>query len=229
MKIMSFNTQHCKNFLTQKIDYEIMARTINSFSPDIVGLNEMYNDGPDYPSQVKIISELTGLSNYSFAKAIEVNGNSYGDAFISKYKILESKVIKIPDPTEKTGDKWYESRIILKLRLEGGLTVLVAHFGLNPDEQELAVETLLSHLEAEKCILMGDFNTSPDDEVLAPIYEKMRDTATLFDREKLSYPSDKPEIKIDYIFVSPDIEVASADIPEIIASDHRPHIAEVKI
>ena len=76
---------------------------------------------------------------------------------------------------------------------------------------------------------MGDFNVTPDDEVLAPIRERLRDTADLFTEEKLSYPSDAPEKKIDYIFVTPDIEVIGADIPEIVASDHRPHIAEINI
>ena len=38
----------------------------------------------------------------------------------------------------------------------------------------------------------------------------------------------KPQIKIDYIFVSPDIEVVSADVPSIVASDHRPYVAEIK-
>ena len=28
MKIMSFNTQHCLNYLERTIDYEIMARAI---------------------------------------------------------------------------------------------------------------------------------------------------------------------------------------------------------
>lgn len=74
---------------------------------------------------------------------------------------------------------------------------------------------------------MGDFNVTPDSELLKPIYEKMVDTATLFNGEKLSWPSDKPTMKIDYIFVSPDIKIVSADIPEIVASDHRYHIAEI--
>jgi endonuclease/exonuclease/phosphatase (EEP) superfamily protein YafD len=32
-------------------------------------------------------------------------------------------------------------------------------------------------------------------------------------------------VKIDYIFVSKDVEVVSANIPAIVASDHRPHTA----
>jgi endonuclease/exonuclease/phosphatase family metal-dependent hydrolase len=76
---------------------------------------------------------------------------------------------------------------------------------------------------------MGDFNVTPDNPVLNPIRERMTDTAQLFNEELLSYPSDKPDVKIDYIFVSPDIEVITADIPPIIASDHRPHTAEINL
>ena len=105
---------------------------------------------------------------------------------------------------------------------------MVTHFGLNPDEQDNAARTLAANLVDEKCILMGDFNVTPENPVLAPIRAKMKDTADLFDAPKLSFPSDKPEQKIDYIFVSQDIEVMDADIPPIVASDHRPHTATVK-
>jgi endonuclease/exonuclease/phosphatase family metal-dependent hydrolase len=57
----------------------------------------------------------------------------------------------------------------------------------------------------------------------------MKDTAVAFAEPKLSFPADEPTIKIDYVFVSPDVEILSADIPAIVASDHRPHIAEVKL
>jgi len=57
----------------------------------------------------------------------------------------------------------------------------------------------------------------------------MKDVADWFDRPLFSFPSDKPNVKIDYIFVSQDVEVVSADIPEIIASDHRPHTATINI
>ena len=76
---------------------------------------------------------------------------------------------------------------------------------------------------------MGDFNIEPDNELLNPIRAKMKDTSLGFCENKKSFPSDNPRIKIDYIFVSNDIEVVSADILDIIASDHRPHIAEVNV
>lgn len=232
MKIMSFNTQHCLNFIEQKIDFQIMADAIKIINPDIIGLNEMRDKGPnfEYDEQTSILSELTGMKHHYFAKAIELNGgNPYGNALISKFPILSAETIKVPDPDPKIGTRYYETRCLLKAKLEGGITVLVIHFGLNPDEQKNAVDTVIKNLEKEKCILMGDFNVIPEDDILKPIREKMKDTADCFDKPLFSFPSDKPCRKIDYIFVSHDIEIISADIPEIIASDHRPHTATVNI
>ena len=230
MKIMSFNTQHCLNYLEQKIDFDIMARAIIDCGADIVGLNEMYDNGiGDFDKQCARLAELTGLKYSYFARAITENKGEYGNGFISRYPIVRAETVMIPDPDPKEyPGGYYETRCILKAELENGYTVLVTHFGLNPDEQRCAVETALKQITDEKCILMGDFNVAPTSPLLKPICARMKDTAELFDTPKLSFPSDKPKIKIDYIFVSPDTEVVFADIPELVASDHRPHIAEIK-
>jgi endonuclease/exonuclease/phosphatase family metal-dependent hydrolase len=69
----------------------------------------------------------------------------------------------------------------------------------------------------------------PNNPILTPIYERMTDCATAFiDKDVKSFPSDNPTIKIDYIFVSRDVKVKSASIPVIVASDHRPHVAEIE-
>ena len=55
----------------------------------------------------------------------------------------------------------------------------------------------------------------------------MKDAAEAFEEPLLSWPSDVPVKKIDYIFVSPDVEIVRADIPVCTTSDHRPHTAEI--
>lgn len=209
-----------------------MADAIKKCEADIVGLNEMRDKGTDaeYDNQTTILSELTGIKHHYFAKAIEVGGkNPYGNALLSKYPIISAQTISVPDPDLKTGTERYETRCLLKVKLDGGITVLVIHFGLNKDEQKNAVKTVLENIEKEKCILMGDFNVTPDDEVLNPIRAQMKDAADFFDKSLLSFPSDNPFEKIDYIFVTKDVEVICADIPAIVASDHRPHIATLNI
>ena len=230
MKIMSFNTEHCLSYKERNIDFALMADTIKICGADIVGLNEMRNEGPreDFVDQTKILSELTGLPHFYFAKAIDVDGcNPYGNAILSRYPITHAETIMVPDPPADSVNERAETRCLLKAKLENGLTVLVIHFGLNHSERVNAVRTVLENMEKTKCILMGDFNAVPDDSVLNPIKECMKDAAEVFVKPLLSHPSDNPNRKIDYIFVTPDIEVASADIPAIVASDHRPHTAEI--
>ena len=231
LKIMSFNIQHCLNFVTRNIDYDIMADAIKKCGADIIGLQEVRDesDAEEYEAQAKIIAEKLGFYYY-FAEAIRFEGkNPYGNALISRYPIISAETILIPDPEVKGYDGYYETRCLLKATVEvgDGLQVLVSHFGLNPDEHENAVKTIVSNISSEHCILMGDFNVQPDNPVLHPIMEKLYDTANSFSSSKLSFPSDVPTVKIDYIFVSKDLVVSEADIPEVIASDHRPHIATI--
>ncbi len=227
MKIMTFNTQGCRNYLTRSMDIALMAETIKKQEPDIVGLNEMRGEGPrpDYTEQVQMLAELTGMPYYYFGNAIMVDGtNPYGNGLLSKYPIESVEKIIIPDPVERIENGRYETRCVIKAKIKG-LTVLISHFGLERDEQLNAVKTVVEHLETENCIFMGDLNMTPDDPLLLPIQERMQDTAILFGNSLLSFPSDAPTMKIDYIFISPDLKAIDADIPAIVASDHRPHTA----
>lgn len=233
MKIMTFNVQHFANYYNgNKIDYEVYEKTLKESDWDILGFNEIRSEGPypGYEKQTEIMAERVGVEHYFFAEATKIYGeNSYGNAMFSKIPIIKKEVIHIPDPEVQTGERDYETRCILKAKLEGEITVLVTHFGLNPDEHENAVKTVMEHICPEKCILMGDFNVNPDSKLLLPIREKMKDTADVFSEPLYSWPRENPRRKIDYIFVSPDIEVVSADIPAIGHSDHRPHTAEIKL
>ncbi|MBR2461157.1 MAG: endonuclease/exonuclease/phosphatase family protein [Clostridia bacterium] len=234
IKLMSFNTMHCENYITKRIELDRFAETIRGCGADIIGLNEMRGSGehPGYRAQTEYLAKQLGFDFY-FAKAIDVKGNNpYGNGILSRYPIVSAETVMIPDPLVRRYNGYYESRCVLKARIStpaGELTVLVTHFGLNPDEQENAVATALSALEEKHCVLMGDFNVTPENGLLAPIRAKLFDTAELFDKEQLSFPSDAPRIKIDYLFVSHDFSVSSADIPDIVLSDHRPHLATVSI
>ena len=88
MKIMTFNTQHCLNFIKREIDFDIMADAIRRCGADIVALNEMRGAGndPEYTAQTERLSELTGLEHFYFAKATDVEGcGPYGNAILSRF------------------------------------------------------------------------------------------------------------------------------------------------
>ena len=231
MKIMTFNTQHCKNYLTGEIDYNVMADVIKSCAPDFVALNEMRDAGEaeEFAAQTKILAELCGMDYFFFAKAIDARDVSspYGNAIISKHKLVETEVIPLPAPEIRTGKRWYEDRCILKARLDCGLTVMVIHVGLNPDEQVPAMRVILENAEKENCVLLGDFNMQPDNEILSPLTSVFDDTAKAVDKQLLTIPSDTPTRKIDYIFVTKDIKTITTDVVEKVASDHLALVAEI--
>lgn len=233
IKVTSYNIFHCEDWLNEKIDYDAFARVIDSLGSDVTGLNEVRGKGfkKGYDEQAKILGEKIGCYNY-FSQAILVEKrNPYGNAVLSRLPVRECITVPIPDPELKLFDEPYETRAILKMTTETvpELTFLITHFGLNEDEQKNAVETLLSVIPEKNCILMGDFNVRPDSEVLEPIRAKLRDTADTADCETLTFPADKPDKKIDYIFVSKNIKINSFAVEDVVLSDHRPVSAELEI
>ena len=205
LRVMTFNTQHCLNYLTKKIDYDKMAEAICTCAPDIVSLNEMRGKGAieGYDDQVPILAERTGMQGF-FAEAIRFDGkNPYGNGLLSRFPVIHFEVIPIPAPEVKSYGGYYEDRSLLKAVLDLGgkvLTVMVIHYGLNPDEAERATDAVLENLPSERCVLMGDFNLTPDSPCIAKIRERMQDTAEYIGGDSGSFPSDAPRVKIDYIF-----------------------------
>lgn len=241
MKIMTFNTQHClwytckktgkvKPYNDRKIELERFAQVIKDSGADIVGLNEMYESSKRgrLKKQVTELKRLTGYDYCYFGEAIKIDGvHSYGNGFLSKIPIISAETILIPDPTEKKHDKYYETRCLIKLTLKNGFTVLVTHFGLNEDEQENATRTVLSNIVDKKCILMGDFNLTPDNHFVRRIASVLTDTEQYMKGNVFTYPSVDAMEKIDYIFVSKDVKIKGASVWNVIASDHLPITAEV--
>ena len=195
-------------------------------------LHEVRGEGPGegYDDQIRILAELSGYPYYYFANAKFFEGRGpYGNALLSKIPFEQVETITIPDPALKTGPKNYETRCLLKAKLQGGITVLVTHFGLNPDEEVNAVLTLLRNAPKKKCIVMGDFNTEPHNGYLQPLQDRMKDAADLLAPDTYTFSINGINKKIDYIFVSKDIEILEAAVPEIYVSDHFPHTATIQI
>ena len=231
LKVLSFNVLHFENYKTGEIDFDFFADAIRKVDPDIVGFNEVHGLGvdPEYEAQAEIVAGKLGMHCF-FAKATNIDGdNPFGNAILSKYPVLSAEIIHIPDPENPTGTDLYETRCILKVKLDvaGGLDVYVTHFGLNRDELEIASKTVCENV-CGRCIFMGDLNVTPDNDILDPIKKILKDTANE-NEEMLSFPSDKPFKKIDYIFIGEGIKKISSSVLPMVVSDHRPYYAELEI
>lgn len=234
MKVMTFNIQHAKNYITGKIDIPLMAQTIKDLGADVVALQEVYGLGTKeaFNGQAEKIAELLGYHCY-FAEAIYINNyGPYGNAILSKYEITKAETVKVPPAEHKPG-RYFEDRCLGLCHVNtpnGKLAVMAIHFGLQPEEAELCAETVCKTYDPKiPTVLMGDFNLEPHDKLLDPIRNILVDTDVYYKGENnLTFPSDKPEIKIDYIFVSSNVKVNDVVIPDTIAADHRVIVADIE-
>lgn len=236
LKVMTFNIQHALDYQKQIIDFNLFINAIKKHGADVCGLNEVRGAGPvkDYTDQTNTIADGLGFHRY-FGEAIKVQGTSpYGNAIVSKFPFKSVETIKIPDPKIKRGNLTFESRCIVKAVMDfqgKEICFLICHMGLNLSEQKNAVKAICNLLDGLEIpvILMGDFNTTPESKVLKPIRKLMKDTDEFNPlKNQGTYPSDKPNVKIDYIFYRGLKCVKTETIKEIY-SDHLPIIAEFEI
>ena len=239
MRILTFNIQHALDYKNQTINTKLFAEKINEYGADICGLNEVRGDGPleGYTDQTNAIADELGFYRY-FGEAIKVKGTSpYGNAIVSNIPYKAAETIKIPDSEKKDeinrdGEPvHYESRIIIKSVFEKDgkdLCILVTHMGLAVSERINAAKTLCDIIDETEMpvILMGDFNSLPDDEILAPLFDRLEDTDSFaITPDAHTFASYKPEIKIDYILFKGLKCIHTETIDEIV-SDHFPIMAE---
>ena len=235
MKCMTINIQHGRDFEKGHIDLALMADTIRKEDPDVVVMNEVYGkgEGKDFVGQAEVIADMLGYHAF-FAPAIDIKGHGpYGNALLTRNPMVDTEVIPVPK-APRLYKGYYEDRCMAKATTtvnKKPLTLLGIHFGLQPDEAELCVKVVCDAVKASAnpVVLMGDFNLTPDSPLLDPIRELLIDTDTKFEgTSNCTFPTDKPDIKIDYIFVSPELPILKVDIPRVVAADHLPVTAEIE-
>lgn len=228
---MTYNIASGRNLAGDR-DVRHAASVIEQVKPDVLTLNEVRCHTSDVPiHQANEMGRLLGY-NAIFGKSIDIYGGEYGNAFLTRWPVLEHEVVQIPDRTSDE-DAYFEHRTVLRsvVEIDGRrITVLGTHFGLAKVEQESAVETVLALVAEEQnpVVFMGDLNMEPNDPILQLLFGALNDTAQQKDDIK-TFQSDAPTIKIDYIMHSDAIGTVSVRSMDTQCSDHRPLIAELTI
>lgn len=233
MRVMTFNIQHGLDYQNKIIDLDLFVHSIKKHGADVCGLNEVRGDGPleGYTDQTNAIGDGLNFYRY-FGEAIKVDGTSpYGNAIVSRYKFKSAETIPVPDPDDKDDESSFETRCVVKTVADfdgKDICFLVCHMGLVESERKSAVETLCKIIDKVDIpiVVMGDFNSEPHDPVLAPLFDRLKDTDTKASVSNAkTFPSDNPKIKIDYILYKGLMCVGTTTITEVI-SDHLPIVAD---
>jgi endonuclease/exonuclease/phosphatase family metal-dependent hydrolase len=225
LKIMTYN-MHRGIGKNGRLDLNAIADVIQNSGAGIIALQEVerHSIRTVFQDQIKQLSVNTDM-NYAYGKSINVLNGEYGNGLLSKYPIEEYKVYDLPS--------FSEQRTVLRAVINIGshqLAVYNAHLGLKVAEQKDQIDFIMQMMEAETMdyILMGDMNSKSDK--LTLITDSMKDCAK--GSEKLQQSTfDEKDVKerIDYIFVSSDIEVTNYDVLISEASDHYPVVSEIVV
>jgi len=228
---MTYNICSGRN-LRREQNIEFAAAVIRAVQPDFCGVNEVRVGTADAPyDQADALGRLAGYYPV-FGRSIDVAGGAYGNALLTRHPLLRREVVHIPDRFAE-GERRVEHRTLLRCVLDLGGTpvaVLSTHFGLTDAEKRSAVETALSLLAQEEnpVVLMGDLNMEPDDGILRPLLDALCDSAGR-KGDVMTFPSDVPRVKIDYILHTNHIRTLSLRTMDTQNSDHRPLIAEMEL
>jgi len=224
LTVMTYNLH--QGFGTdQKLDLEQIADTILWADPDIIGLQEA--DAGRVPSlSVDEVLWLSRRLNMHSAYGPSW-GNTYGVAILSKYPIAQQRRYLLSSSEQQ------RACLEAEIAVDGEtLTFFSVHLGLNSPERERQLDEVLAYAADAPTpkVLVGDFNAHPDSHEIERVQQQFVHS---FDQagtgSGYTSPPENPMETIDYIFVSPDIQVLSAEVISSLASDHLPVAARVQL
>lgn len=161
-----------------------------------------------------------------------------GVAILTRYPILRAQnhaICRLSTIEKALFPAWYPGFADVVVQI-GGVSVRVYNTHLdyrrNPYIRRLQVRDMLSIIDRQPepawQILLGDLNAEPNAPELAPLWKRFSNPRES-DPNLKTYPADVPSRRIDYVLVSPGLEVKKVWIPETTASDHRPVAAVVSV
>lgn len=229
LRLLTYNIKHGLGN-DGNVDLERSAAVINALAPDLVALQEVDSSvertgGID---QARRLGELTGM-HAVFGDFMEYQGGHYGMAILSRYPIVGSQNHRLPPGEEP------RSALAARVRVDdsGREIVFVGIHLYNTLEERLCqAKRVLDAMadETAPVILAGDFNSTPDSEVMSLIQGGW--TLPEKGEDRLTFSSDDPRTEIDFIAYRPGdlfeiLEYRVVDEP--IASDHRPVLMVVRM
>ncbi|MDH3584393.1 MAG: endonuclease/exonuclease/phosphatase family protein [Phycisphaerae bacterium] len=232
LRVLTYNIHHGQG-TDGRFDLPRLAAVIRALQPDLVALQEVDRKtrragGVDQAAE---LGRLTGM-HARFGKAMDYSGGGYGEAILSRFKVLEARTIPLP------ADRGFEPRAALAVRVQPpGLPALWfagTHLDHTADDRQrlMQVDALVKALVRElpeATILAGDLNADADSRPIGRLRAHFRDAAD--SRPQPTWPADQPRTRIDWVLLRPLGAwrvVEARVIEETVASDHRPLLVELE-
>lgn len=210
-----------------------VAEVVRSTRADLVLLQEvdrgtLRSGRVDQPAE---LARLTGL-RAAFGKTLDFQGGAYGLALLSRWPLTGDTLLLL-DPPDVRADPAFEPRGALRARVAtpgGALHVVNTHLDASRDDAHRRREaTALLEVAAPlrrggaPVLLGGDLNAEPGSAVVAAVRAAgWRDAwEECGSGAGFTFPARAPVKRIDYLFLSPGVRCASAEVVGGEVSDHR--------
>ncbi len=233
LRVLTYNI-HVGVGMDKRLDLQRIAEVINREHPDLVGLQEVdrgvkRTEGKDEIAELATMTQM----HFAFAHNLDYQGGQYGVAILSRFPIVRI------DHRKYENKRVAERRGMLRVELDVDgrtLNFVTTHLDYQYDDSRLfETEQLLRFLADIKgpLIVSGDFNDEPAGSAYKLLLSRF-DDAWMRSRVKgdgLSFPSDKPVKRIDYIFTrqAAGIKAKRAWVVNTLASDHLPVLADLEV
>jgi endonuclease/exonuclease/phosphatase family metal-dependent hydrolase len=240
-RIATYNVHRCVGN-DRRLDVARIADVLAKLEPDIVALQELdvgraRTGGVDQAHEIATRLDMA----CHFHAALTVEEERYGDAILTAYPERLVQVGPLPghpriSQLEPRGALWVE------VEIDGRpVQVINTHLGLVPREQQVQAAWLAgpAWLEHPLCagpkILTGDFNATGTSVVYRTLTGKLQPARRLSPKRSptSTFPSPLPVLRIDHMFVSPEIVVRDVFAPfeplTRVASDHLPLVMDFEV
>jgi endonuclease/exonuclease/phosphatase family metal-dependent hydrolase len=227
VRVMSYNL-HFGFDLRGWSDLEGVARAIEASGAEVVGLQEV-SRGWYINGSTDMLAWLQRRLRMPYARFAGASDAIWGNAVLSRYPILSGQVTRLP----REGVPLRRSALQVEVDLgEGrrlGVVVTHLHHVEGPDGARVRLTQLPRLLERvagrEATVVLGDFNAEPGSAETALLRAAGLTDAFVATggrpADERTWPSDRPDRRIDYIWLSPDLEASGFAATTSTASDHR--------
>lgn len=238
--VLVFNI-HAGKDAKGRVNLEDVAALVRSTGADVVLLQEV-DRGTRRSGNVDHIEILSAAAGFysTFGKSLDYDGGEYGIAALSRSRFDRSRTYPLPtSPPQPRAGGATEPRVAHAARTRtaiGDVHVINTHLDASRgDEYRLQESAHLLTIVRERLsqnalvLIGGDFNAEPDSRVIDSVRAAgLRDAwAECGSGDGLTYPSDKPVKRIDYLFLTGSLGCTSARVIETTVSDHRPLLVTV--
>jgi endonuclease/exonuclease/phosphatase family metal-dependent hydrolase len=209
-------------------DLEGVARAVEATGADVVGLQEV-SRGWYVNGSTDMLAWLQRRLRMPHARFAGASDPIWGNAVLSRYPIVAAEVVRLP----RDGAPLRRSALRVELDLGTGrrLHVVVTHLhhreGPDGIRARLAqLRPLLARVAGQPAtVLMGDFNAEPGSPEIGLVRAAgLGDAFTAGGggpADELTWPSDRPDRRIDYLWLSRDLAADGFAAAPGTASDHR--------